>query len=86
MALLGCHPYLQVMTHLSQHSALLGGLSLNFCCETADLPLWLEGLHSFFTSSKPNEVEFTMNEEIKLLLKYCAIDKFSVHFKKLIMC
>lgn len=46
-ALLGCHPYLQVMTHLTQHSALLGGLSLNFCCETADLPFWLESLHSY---------------------------------------
>ena len=79
--MLGCHPYPQVMTHLSQHTALLGGLSLNFCCEAADLPFWLRSLHSFFfTSIKPNEVEFTMNEEIKLVFKYCAINKLSVSF------
>lgn len=36
----------------------------------------------FFTSSNPNEVEFTMNEEIKLVLKYCSINKLSVNFKK----
>ena len=35
----------------------------------------------FFTSSNPNEVEFTMNEEIKLVFKYCAINKLSVNFK-----
>ena len=36
----------------------------------------------FFTSSNPNEVEFTMNEKIKSVLKYCAINKLSVNFKK----
>ena len=36
----------------------------------------------FFTGSNPNEVEFTMNEEIKLILKYCVINKFSINFKK----
>ena len=35
----------------------------------------------FFTGSNPNEVEFTMNEEIKSVLK-CAINKLSVNFKK----
>ena len=36
----------------------------------------------FFTGSNPNEVEFTMNEEIKLVLKYCAINKLFENFKK----
>ena len=34
------------------------------------------------TGSNPNEVEFPMNEEIKLVLKYCSINKLSVNFKK----
>ena len=34
------------------------------------------------TGSNPNEVEFPMNEEIKLVLKYCVINKLSVNFKK----
>ena len=34
------------------------------------------------TCSNPNEVEFPMNEEIKLVLKYCPINKLSVNFKK----
>lgn len=36
----------------------------------------------FFTCSNPNEVESPMNEEIKLVLKYCSINKLSVNFKK----
>ena len=36
----------------------------------------------FFTGNNPKEVEFTMNEDIKLVLKYCAINKLSVNFKK----
>ena len=36
----------------------------------------------FFTGSNPNKVEFPMNEEIKLDLKYCSINKLSVNFKK----
>ena len=34
------------------------------------------------TGSNPNKVEFPMNEEIKLVLKYCVINKLSVNFKK----
>ena len=34
------------------------------------------------TGSNPNEVEFPMNEETKLVLKYCSINKLSVNFKK----
>ena len=42
----------------------------------------------FFTGSNPNEVEFTMSEETKFFLKYCAINKLSGFFFliKLIIC
>ena len=44
--------------------------------------IFADDTNIFFTSSNPNEVEFTMNEEIKLVLKYCTINKLSVNFKK----
>ena len=44
--------------------------------------IFADDTNIFFTGSNPNEVEFTMNEEIKLVLKYCAINKLSVNFKK----
>lgn len=44
--------------------------------------IFADDTNIFFTSSNPNEVEFPMNEEIKLVLKYCSINKLSVNFKK----
>ena len=46
------------------------------------LEYFADDTNIFFTGSNPNEVEFTMNEEIKLVLKYCAVNKLSVNFKK----
>ena len=39
----------------------------------------------FFTGSNPNEVEFTMSEETKFFLKYCAINKLSGFFFLIIL-
>ena len=36
----------------------------------------------FFSSKNPNEVESVMNNELKQVLKYCAINKLSVDMKK----
>ena len=44
--------------------------------------IFADDTNIFFTGTNPKEVEFTMNEEIKLVLKYCAINKLSVNFKK----
>ena len=37
----------------------------------------------FFNYNNAKEVEFTMNEELKLVLKYFAINKLSVNLKKI---
>ena len=50
--------------------------------EKLSFRIFADDTNIFFTSSNPNEVEFPMNEEIKLVLKYCAINKLSVNFKK----
>ena len=50
--------------------------------EKLSFRIFADDTNIFFTSSNPNEVEFTMNEEIKLVLKYCTINKLSVNFKK----
>ena len=50
--------------------------------EKLSFRIFADDTNTFFTSSNPNEVEFTMNEEIKLVLKYCTINKLSVNFKK----
>ena len=50
--------------------------------EKLSFRIFTDDTNIFFTGSNPNEVEFTMNEEIKLVLKYCAINKLSVNFKK----
>ena len=50
--------------------------------EKLSFRIFADDTNIFFTSSNPNKVEFTMNEEIKLVLKYCAINKLSVNFKK----
>ena len=50
--------------------------------EKLSFRMFADDTNIFFTGSNPNEVEFTMNEEIKLVLKYCAINKLSVNFKK----
>ena len=50
--------------------------------EKLSFRIFADDTNIFFTGSNPNEVEFTMNEEIKLVLKYCAIYKLSVNFKK----
>ena len=36
----------------------------------------------FFSSNSPNELESVVNNELELVLKYCAINKLSVNFKK----
>ena len=50
--------------------------------EKLSFRIFADDTNIFFTGSNPNEVEFTMNEEIKLVLKYCAVNKLSVNFKK----
>ena len=50
--------------------------------EKLSFRIFADDTNIFFTSSNPNEVEFTMNEKIKSVLKYCAINKLSVNFKK----
>ena len=52
--------------------------------EKLSFRIFADDTNIFFTGSNPNEFEFTMNEEIKLVLKYCAINKLSVNFKKII--
>ena len=42
--------------------------------EKLSLRIFADDTNIFFTGSNPNEVEFTMNQEIKLVLKYCAIN------------
>ena len=36
----------------------------------------------FFSNNNAKEVKFTMNTELKLVLKYCAINKLSVNLKE----
>ena len=50
--------------------------------EKLSFTIFADDTYIFFTGSNPNKVEFTMNEEIKLILKYCAINKLSINFKK----
>ena len=50
--------------------------------EKLSFRIFADDTNIFFTGTNPKEVEFTMNEEIKLVLKYCAINKLSVNFKK----
>ena len=49
--------------------------------EKLSFRIFADDTNVFFTSSNPNEVECTMNEEIKLVLNYCSINKLSVNFK-----
>ena len=49
--------------------------------EKLSFRIFADDTNVFFTGSNPNEVECTMNEEIKLVLKYCSINKLSVNFK-----
>ena len=48
----------------------------------ARIKLFADDTNIFFTSINAKEVEFTMNEEFKLVLKYCTISKLSVNLKK----
>ena len=50
--------------------------------EKLSFRIFADDTNIFFTGTNSKEVEFTMNEEIKLVLKYCAINKLSVNFKK----
>ena len=50
--------------------------------EKLSFRIFAEDTNIFFTGSNPKDVELTMNEEIKLVLKYCAFNKLSVNFKK----
>ena len=50
--------------------------------EKLSFRIFADDTNIFFTGSNPNGVEFIMNEEIKLVLKYCPINKLSVNFKK----
>ena len=47
------------------------------CQEKVSFRIFADDTNIFFTGSNPNEVEFTMNEEIKTVLKYCAIKLIS---------
>ena len=35
-----------------------------------------------FANNKAKDLEFTMNKELKLVLKYCAIKKLSINLRK----
>ena len=48
----------------------------------ARIKLFADDTNIFFTSNNAKEVEFTMNKELKLVLKYCTISKLSVNLKK----
>ena len=51
--------------------------------EKLSFRIFADDTNIFFTGSNPNEVEFTMSEEIKLVLKYCGVNKLiSVNNKK----
>jgi len=58
-------------------------LALYYSSVKLSFRIFADDTNIFFTGNNPKEVEFTMNEEIKLVLKYCAINKLSV---KLIIC
>lgn len=45
--------------------------------------MFVDDINIFFIGSNLNEVELIMNEEIKLVLKYCVINKLFVNFKKI---
>ena len=64
--------------------------SLLFLLYINDLPnsseklsfrIFADDTNIFFTGGNPKEVELTMIEEIKLVLKYCATNKLSVNLK-----
>jgi len=50
--------------------------------EKLSFRIFADDTNIFFTGTNPKEVEFTINEEIKLVLKYCASNKLSVNFMK----
>ena len=50
--------------------------------EKLSFRIFADDTNIFFTGSNPKDVESTMNEVLKLVLKYCAINKLSVNFKK----
>ena len=50
--------------------------------EKLSFRIFADDTNIFFTCNNPKELEFTMNEELKLVLKYCAINKLSVNLKK----
>ena len=48
--------------------------------EKLSFRIFVDDTNIFFTGSKPKDVESTLNEEFKLVLKYCDINKLSVNF------
>ena len=50
--------------------------------EKVSFRIFSDDTNTFFTSNNAKEVEFTMNEELNLVLKYCAVNKLSANLKK----
>ena len=50
--------------------------------EKVSFRIFSDDTNTFFISNNEKEVEFTMNEELNLVLKYCAVNKLSANLKK----
>ncbi len=52
------------------------------CSDKLSFRIFADDTSVFYSCKNANELETVMNEEIQALLKYCAIKKLSVNFKK----
>ena len=52
------------------------------CSKKLSFRIFADDTNVFFSSKDVSELETVMNEELKLLLNYCTINKLSVNFKK----
>ena len=52
------------------------------CSDKLSFRIFADDTSVFYSCKNVNELETVMNDEIQALLKYCAINKLSVNFKK----
>ena len=52
------------------------------CSAKLTFRIFADDTSVFYSCKNINELETVMNEEVQALLKYCAINKLSVNFKK----
>ena len=52
------------------------------CSAKLTFRIFADDTSVFYSCKNINELEIVMNEEVQALLKYCAINKLSVNFKK----